>query len=186
MASRTIGGGMLPAHVGRRSVLKAGAGLVAGAVLGFPSILRAEDSIRIGHLTPMTGFLGVLGQWATLGVQMAADEINRAGGVLGRPLEVKSEDSINPDTAATKAQRILERDGAVLILGEINSASALSISQVAARNRRLFVATGPRSDALRGKSCNRYLFCTDIPNTVMVNAVGNALLRDNMVRGKRF
>src|SRR3546814_10750041 len=64
--------------------------------------------------------------------------------------------------------------------------SALAISQVALRNKRLFMALGPRSDTLRGKSCNRYMFCTDIPNTVMVNAVGTALLRDNMVTGKKF
>lgn len=173
--------------VSRRTALKAGAGLAAGAAFGFPAILRAQsDSIKIGHLTPMTGFLGVLGQWAVLGIEMATDEINQAGGVLGRKLEIHSEDSINPDTAATKSQRILERDGAALLMGEINSASAIAISQVAARNKRLFIATGPRSDVLRGKSCNHYLFCTDIPNTVMVNAVGSALLRENRVKGKRF
>ena len=72
------------------------------------------------------------------------------------------------------------------LMGEISSASALAISQVAARNKRLFMALGPRSDTLRGKSCNRYMFCTDIPNTVMVNAVGSALLRDGMVKGKKF
>ena len=171
----------------RRTMLKISAGMAVGSVLGFPAILHAQsDVIKIGHLTPMTGFLGALGGWAVLGIQMAAEEINAAGGVMGRKLDVKSEDSINPDTAATKAQRILERDGAAVLMGEISSASALAISQVAARNKRLFMALGPRSDTLRGKSCNRYMFCTDIPNTVMVNAVGTALLRDNMVRGKKF
>lgn len=173
----------------RRSVIKAGAaGLAMGATMGMPTILRAAtpDVIKIGHLTPMTGFLGALGQWAVLGIQMAADEINAAGGIMGRKLEVNSEDSINPETAATKAQRILERDGAEFLMGEISSASALAISQVAARNKRMFMALGPRSDTLRGKSCNRYMFCTDIPNTVMVNAVGSSLLRDNMVQGKKF
>ena len=187
MQKHTSEHGRKSGAVTRRTVLKAGAGIAAGTVLGFPAILRGQtDVIKIGHLTPMTGFLGALGEWAVLGIQMAAEEINAAGGVLGRRLEVNSEDSINPDTAATKAQRILERDGAAFLMGEISSASALAISQVAARNKRLFMALGPRSDTLRGKSCNRYMFCTDIPNTVMVNAVGNALLRDNMVKGKRF
>ena len=45
---------------------------------------------------------------------------------------------------------------------------------------------GARSDALRGKNCNRYTFHVDIPNTVMVNAVGKALVRDNMVKDKKF
>src|SRR3546814_19869407 len=129
----------------------------------------------------MTGFLGTLGEWAVMGSQMAAEEINAAGGVMGRPLEVKSEDSINPDTASTKAQRMLERDGMEVLMGEISSASALAISQVALRNKRLFMALGPRSDTLRGKSCNRYMFCTDIPNTVMVNAVGTARSEERRV-----
>ena len=71
-------------------------------------------------------------------------------------------------------------------MGEINSASALTIMQVAARNKRLFMQIGARSDALRGKNCNKYTFHVDIPNTVMVNAVGKALLRDNMVKDKKF
>ena len=45
---------------------------------------------------------------------------------------------------------------------------------------------GARSDALRGKNCNRYTFHVDIPNTVMVNAVGKALVRDNMMKDKKF
>lgn len=173
--------------INRRGALKIGGGLAATTLLGFPSILRAQSaSIKVGHLTPKTGFLGALGEWATLGIMMAAEEINNAGGVGGRKLDVMSEDSINPDTAATKAQRMLERDGADFLIGEISSASALAISQVAARNKKLFVAVGPRSDVLRSKNCSKYMFCTDIPNTVMVNAVGNALKRDGMVEGKKF
>lgn len=172
-------------RISRRTSLKlGGAGIAA---LAAPPILRAnEGPIRIGHLTPMTGFLGTLGGWAVEGIQMAAAEINAAGGVNGRLLEVSSEDSINPETAATKAQRMLERDGMDFLMGEISSASALAISEVAARNKRLFMALGPRSDVLRGERCSKYMFCTDIPNTVMVNAVGSALNRQGLVEGKRF
>jgi len=171
--------------VSRRTALKAGA---AGALaLGFPSIVLSQaDKIKIGHLTPLTGFLGALGEYAVLGMRMAEEEINKSGGVLGRQIEVMSEDSVNPATAATKAQRMLERDGATLLFGEINSASAKTIMQVAARNKRLFMSVGARSDVLRGKDCNRYTFHVDIPVTVMVNAVGQALMRDNLVKGKKF
>ena len=81
---------------------------------------------------------------------------------------------------------MLEQDGVAVLMGETNSASALTIMQVAARNKKLFMQTGARSDALRGKNCNRYTFHVDIPNTVMVNAVGKALLRDDMVKDKKF
>src|SRR5450759_4094277 len=124
--------------------------------------------------------------YAQLGIRMAEEEINKAGGVMGRQLEITAEDSVNPATAATKAQRMLEQDGATVLMGEINSASSLTIMQVADRNKKLFIQTGARSDALRGKNCNRYTFHTDIPNTVMVNTVGKALLRDNMVKDKKF
>jgi branched-chain amino acid transport system substrate-binding protein len=171
----------------RRSVLKASAAFAGVSALGFPAIVRAQaENIKIGHVTPLTGFLGALGGWAQLGIKMAAEEINASGGVMGRKIELISEDSVNPSTGATKAQRMLERDKVDVLLGEISSATATAISQVAARNKRLFMATGPRSDTLRGKNCNRYLFCTDIPNTVMVNAVGQTLLRQNMVKGKKF
>lgn len=171
----------------RRQALKAGAGLAAAGITGFPSIVRAQsEEILIGHLTPMTGFLGTLGEYAVQGIQMAAEEINAAGGVAGRQLRVMSEDSINPETATTKAQRMIEGDGVDFLIGEISSASALAISQVAERNEKLFVAVGPRSDVLRAESCSKYMFCTDIPNTVMVNAVGEALKRDGMVEGKKF
>lgn len=172
--------------INRRRVLKTGAAIVGAAPFGFPAILRAQDKIKIGHLTPLTGFLGALGEYAVLGIRMAEEEINKAGGVNGRQIEIMSEDSINPATAATKAQRMLERDGATVLMGEISSASAQTIMQVAQRNKRLFMQIGARSDVLRGKNCNKYTFHVDIPNTVMVNAVGKALLRDNMVKGKKF
>jgi branched-chain amino acid transport system substrate-binding protein len=171
----------------RRTLLQASAAFAGASTLGFPAISYGQtEKIKIGHLTPLTGFLGALGAYAVLGMRMAEEEINKSGGIMGRQLEVMAEDSVNPATAATKAQRLLEQDGALVLMGEVNSASALTIMQVADRNKKLFIQTGARSDALRGKNCNRYTFHTDIPNTVMVNTVGKALLRDNMVKDKKF
>jgi len=164
----------------RRTLLKASAAAASAATFGFPSITYAQaEKIKIGHLTPLTGFLGALGAYAQLGIRMAEEEINAAGGVMGRPLDILSEDSVNPATASTKAQRMLDQDGVTVLMGEINSASALTIMQVADRNKKLFMQIGARSDALRGKNCNRFTFHVDIPSTVMVNAVGKALVRDN-------
>jgi branched-chain amino acid transport system substrate-binding protein len=171
----------------RRKILKTGAVFAGASALGFPAISYGQaDKIKIGHLTPLTGFLGALGAYAQLGMRQAEEEINKAGGVMGRQLEVISEDSVNPATGATKAQRMLDQDGAAFLMGEINSAVAATIMQVAARNKRFYMQIGARSDALRGKGCNRYTFHVDIPSTVMVNAVGKALVRDNMMKDKKF
>ena len=172
----------------RRTLLKTGAAVVGGAALGWPglSLGQSANTIKIGHLTPMTGFLGALGEYAQQGIKMAVEEINAAGGVLGRQIELLSEDSVNPQVASQKAQRMIERDNVALLMGEINSASALTISQVAARNKKLFMSIGARSDGLRNKDCNRYTFHVDIPVTVMVNAAGEALLREGWVKGKKI
>ena len=171
----------------RRKMLKTGALIASGAVLGMPGVVGAQaEKIKIGHLTPLTGFLGALGEYAVMGIKMAAEEINASGGVMGRQLDVRSEDSVNPQVASTKAQRMIERDDVAVLMGEINSASALTISQVAARNKKLFMSIGARSDALRGKDCNRYTFHVDIPVTVMVNAAGEALVREGLVKGKKI
>ena len=172
----------------RRQIITTGAAAGAAAAIGgFPAIIHAQsDKIRIGHLTPQTGFLGTVGEYAVLGVKMAVEEINKSGGLLGREIELLSEDSVNPATASSKAQRQLERDGAILLFGEISSASCMAISQVAARNRKIFVNTGGNSDEIRGKSCNRYMFHVEAANTMYVNAVATALMRNNMVSGKRW
>ena len=113
----------------RRTLLKASAAFAGASTLGLPSIVHGQtERIKIGHLTPLTGFLGALGTYATLGMKMAVEEINQGGGVMGRRFDVTSEDSVNPATAATKAQRMLEQDGALVLMGELNSASALTIT----------------------------------------------------------
>src|SRR5690349_21883960 len=143
----------------RRGLMQGGAAAAALGALGFPAISRGQsDSIRIGHLTPLTGFLGPLGEYAVMGVKLAVEEINRAGGVMGRKIELLKEDSVNPQTASTKAERMIERDKVAMLIGEISSASALTIGQVAARTKTLFINTGANSDQLRGASCNKYMF----------------------------
>ena len=103
---------MKEASKSRRQLLQAGSAAGALALLGLPAIVRAQsDKIRIGHLTPLTGFLGPLGEYGTMGIKQAVDEVNKAGGITGRQVELISEDSVNPATAASKAQRMFERDG---------------------------------------------------------------------------
>src|SRR6478609_11446847 len=112
--------------------------VIQGGLAGSPSISYGQsDVIRIGHLTPRTGFLGPLGEFAVQAVDMAVAEINAAGGINGRKVEALKEDSVNPQTASTKAERMIERDKVACIIGEISSASALTIAQVASRTKTL-------------------------------------------------
>ncbi|NBT76880.1 MAG: ABC transporter substrate-binding protein [Betaproteobacteria bacterium] len=170
---------------GRRTAL-VGASAVA-ASLGFPAISRGQsDVIRIGHLTPRTGFLGPLGEYAVQAADMAVAEANAAGGVLGRKIELLKEDSVNPQTASTKAERMIERDKVACIIGEISSASALSLSQVTERARTLFINTGANSDELRGKGCKKYMFHIESQNSMYVKTCGRSLMAQGLVKGKKW
>ena len=177
-----------PTRMSRRQAL---AGLGAGAATGLiasPSLILAQtpDAIRFGHLTPRTGFLGPLGEFAVMAVDLAVEEINAAGGIMGRKLDVLKEDSVNPQTASTKAERMVERDKVACLLGEISSASCLTIAQVANRTKTLFVNTGGNSDALRGESCNKYMFHIESQNSMYVKTCGRSLMAQGLVKGKKW
>jgi branched-chain amino acid transport system substrate-binding protein len=174
-------------NLSRRTLIKNAAGSALLAGVGMPAVVKAQaDAIRIGHLTPLTGFLGPLGEYAVMGVKLAAEEINSGGGVLGRRLELVMEDSVNPQTASAKAERLIERDKVAMIIGEISSASGLAIGQVANRLKTVFINTGCNSDAMRGASCNQYMFHIEAANSMYVQAAGQYLLRENLVKGKKW
>jgi branched-chain amino acid transport system substrate-binding protein len=172
----------------RRRVLKAMAGgaAVAGS-LGFPALVRAQqETLKIGHLTPRTGFLGQLGDYGFKAASMAVDEINAAGGLLGRKIELIAEDSVNPQTAVTKAQKLVERDKVLTLIGEINSASALAIGEQVARYRIPFFNSGANSDALRGKNCNRFMFHVEGCNTMYTKTIGTWQKAENKIKGAKW
>jgi branched-chain amino acid transport system substrate-binding protein len=171
----------------RRALIKSAGAAALLASVGMPSISRAQsDVIRIGHLTPRTGFLGPLGEYAVMAVDLATEEINAAGGILGRKLEVLKEDSVNPQTASTKAERMVERDKVAAIVGEISSASCLTIAQVADRTKTLFINTGGNSDALRGKDCKKFMFHIESQNSMYVKTAGRALVAQGLISGKKI
>src|SRR3954470_24544384 len=173
--------------ISRRTVIKGALAGAATGIAGFPFISHGQsDVIRIGHLTPRTGFLGPLGEFAVQAVDMAVAEINAAGGINGRKVELLKEDSVNPQTATTKAERMIERDRVACIIGEISSASALAIGQVAERTKTLFINTGANSDQLRGKSCSKYMFHIESQNSMYVKTAGRALLAQGLVKGKKW
>jgi branched-chain amino acid transport system substrate-binding protein len=171
----------------RRTAL-GGAAAAGVALIAKPSIILAQtpDVIRFGHLTPRTGFLGPLGEYAVMAADLAVEELNAAGGVLGRKLEILKEDSVNPQTASTKAERMVERDKVAAIIGEISSASCLTIAQVAQRTKTLYINTGGNSDALRGSNCNKYMFHVESQNSMYVKTCGRSLMAQGLVQGKKW
>src|SRR5437899_6131226 len=98
----------MTSSLSRRTLIKNAAGSALLAGVGVPAIVTGQaDAIRIGHLTPLTGFLGPLGEYAVMGVKLAAEEINNGGGVMGRKIELVMEESVNPQTASAKDEHMI-------------------------------------------------------------------------------
>lgn len=82
----------------------------------------AGKPIKVAYLTPITGRAAAYGQLQKLAVQMAVEDINKAGGINGAPLEVVREDSpFDPKQAVTLVRKVAEQDKALMIFGPFSS-----------------------------------------------------------------
>src|ERR1700751_4534925 len=97
----------------RRTILK-GAVAISAAQIASPFVVKslAEEPIKIGLDDPFTGTYAELGRNEQIGCQLAVTEINAKGGILGRQIELLSEDSTSADTgtAVQKAHQLIDRD----------------------------------------------------------------------------
>ena len=113
--------------ISRRTALKGGAAAVA-MTLAAPTILRAEEAISIGSLTPNTGGGGPFGPNITASHKRVADLVNSQGGVLGREIRLFQENSeTNPETAVRAADKLINVNKVLGILGTWSSSVTLGI-----------------------------------------------------------
>ncbi len=121
-------------HVGLAAVAVALAAACGGGEETAPA--AASDPIRIGHYASLTGDTATFGQSTDRGIRMKIDEVNAQGGVLGRRLELVTEDDRSvTEEARTTAQKLLQRDEVVALLGEVASSRSLAAAPEAQRAR---------------------------------------------------
>ncbi|MCL5777195.1 ABC transporter substrate-binding protein [Limibaculum sp. FT325] len=110
----------------RRSILAAG---IAAGLAWLPGGgALAADPIRIGLVAALSGQSAKSGEAITRGLSIAIDEINAAGGVLGRPLELVSrDDESNPGKGLLAARELVQRQGVVALIGGLDTPVSLAI-----------------------------------------------------------
>jgi branched-chain amino acid transport system substrate-binding protein len=170
----------------RRDFLRT-AGATAAAVgasgIFAPAILKAQrQPIKIGHLIPQSGFLSPMGEYMINAARLAAEEINAAGGVLGRELRLVPEDDMNPGVAVQKATKLIQQEKVDALMGTVSSAVCLAVMEVADRSKMLLVNTGSNSDEIRGKRCNFYTFSVEGSNSQYVNTIGRYLIKQKQYK----
>ena len=116
----------------------AAACLSAGLV---PFAAAAQNTIKIGFPLPLSGPVAVYGVPIIKGAEMAVQEINAKGGVLGRKLELLERDSkANADEAVRVARELIIKDNVDFLIGTGTSAEAPAVSTIAKENKIVFIA----------------------------------------------
>lgn len=114
------------------------------------------EPIKMGALVPLTGFVGILGPPMKNNAQLAVDDINAAGGVMGHPIDLIVEDTASdPDTAVERARKLIQQDQVNVIVGVLTSAERWAVA---------LSATGPAKEIYinptyyEGGICDPYFF----------------------------
>lgn len=149
-----------------RRTLLAGAAALAG-LSALPGRALAQGApIKIGTLTPLTGAGGPYGPVMVKAVKAVVDEVNAAGGVLGRKVELISEDDqTNPEAGVRAARKLIDVDKVSAILGTWSSAVTTAVAPLCWESKT-FLATVSGADSITQLPHQGYLIRTQ-PNTTL-------------------
>jgi branched-chain amino acid transport system substrate-binding protein len=153
----------MPQRLSRRAFLEVGAASLALAAV--PTSVRGQGgAIRLGTLTPLTGSGGNYGPSMLKAMQWVAGEINAAGGVLGRKIELVSEDDqTNPEAGVRAARKLIDLDKVAAIMGTWASAVTTAVAPLCWESKT-FLTTVSGSDTITLLPHQGYLVRTQ-PNT---------------------
>jgi branched-chain amino acid transport system substrate-binding protein len=134
------------------------------ALLSLSACKPKSDSVVVGAYLSLTGVDSTFGTDTRDGIDLALEQANAAGGVKGRKLEVVYEDDkSSPQEVATKVHQLVDRDGAVALLGEVASSRSMIGGLVANTNKVPMVT--PSSTAVEVTKDRAYVFRTCFTNT---------------------
>ena len=132
--------------------------LAAAVAASFSAPAWAQDTIKIGELNSYKSQPAFLEPYKR-GIEMAVEEINAKGGVLGKKLEVISrDDGANPGEAVRVAEELITREGVSMIAGTFLSNVGLAVTNFAGQKKVVFLAAEPLTDKITWENGNKYTF----------------------------
>jgi branched-chain amino acid transport system substrate-binding protein len=132
----------------------------AGALLlatAWVQAATAAEPIRIGAINPYSGPMGLYGTELTRGFELAADQANAAGGVLGRKVEIIKGDATNPQQAIATVEQLVFRDKVDIFTGSYTSGISNAASDAALQHKKLFWETTALAAELTERGLANYV-----------------------------
>ena len=128
------------------------------AVTGTSGMAHAAEPIKIGEINSYKAQAAFLEPYKK-GMDMALEQINAGGGVMGRKLElITRDDNANPGDAVRVAEELISREKVDVLMGTFLSNTGLAVTDFAKQKKFFFLAAEPLSDKIVWQSGNRYTF----------------------------
>jgi branched-chain amino acid transport system substrate-binding protein len=149
--------------------------LTLAVLLSSIATARADEPpIKIGLTTDLTGVAAVYARGQVNGVQLAADEINAAGGIKGRKLEIIVRDSqLKPELGASLTRDLINREHVDYLIGPDSSAVGVAVSNVARQYKKVVMMTIPNTPRLTGELFHPYFFTIVETGTMLARAMAD-------------
>jgi branched-chain amino acid transport system substrate-binding protein len=143
-------------------------GILTLCFLFYPAQVPAQDPIKVGIIDTYTGPATTFTYDVRDAFKLAIDEINAKGGVVGRKIEVTTrDDKFKVDLALSMAKELVMNEKVDILVGTINSAGALAVSEFCKAEKIPFLVTFSKSDKITGEKGHRYVFSIT-ENTTMI------------------
>jgi branched-chain amino acid transport system substrate-binding protein len=145
---------------------------------GGPGAGSTTGGIVVGYYGDLTGRTSNFGQSTKKGVEMAADEINKAGGINGRQIQILSEDDEGrPEKAATVVTKLIDQDRVIALLGEVASGNTLAAAPKAQAAHVPMISPSSTNPAVTqvGDYISRVCFIDPFQGEVMAKFAANTL-----------
>jgi branched-chain amino acid transport system substrate-binding protein len=131
--------------------------VAAGALLAGSAM--AQEPIRIGAMYPLTGGGAIYGVPAMAGHQLAIEELNAKGGIMGRKIEsIERDDKMNPSAASATMKELITKDKVHIVLGGLASSVGLGMSEVSKQEKVVYIATIPKSIQITTDKLHKHVF----------------------------
>lgn len=106
--------------------------IMAASVLAGCGKAKDSDVIKLGAVLPLTGDVATFGQSSKNGIQLAVEEANKKGGILGKKIQVTYEDDQNtPSSSANAGQKLINNDNVIAIIGSVTSKCSIALGPIA-------------------------------------------------------
>src|SRR5688572_28851482 len=156
------------------------------ATLAFPHVLRGQtkDPFRIGFPLPLTGPFAAIASDMQRGGQLAADELNAKGGVMGRKVELLfRDDQLKPAVGAQRTKELIENEKVQFIVGGLAAHVQMAINEQTKKSKVLFISTS-QSDEISAKPDTSPITFHEALNPTITSRVVGKWVMENL--GKKW